>query len=328
MTMATVDVLVPTYNRPAMLRRTLESIQAQTYKDIQVTIGDDGSDDGTRIVAGDFCRADGRFHYVCNAARLGIFGNANALFAQVTAPYVHFMHDDDWLDPCFYERMVAGLEESPEAALAWPGVIVSEGVNETLHGLPGRFDHDQVVPGATAFEELLQGCFITCPAVVLRTSVLREVGAFSEYLSADWLMWLRIALRYSLKFIDAPLFHYLSHKGQVSADSFRTTTDAIDMLVFASGLEEFSGRQAEIAAARFEFVCRYMFGLKEKPQARRLIRELTSYFLRHVPDHHGAIRAVQVVALAYAAVPPWLRLRKGGRLRHWFRHLVLPLSRG
>ena len=322
--MVTVDVLVPTYNRPAMLRRCLESIQAQTYTDIQVTIGDDGVDDDTRAVAQDFCDTDGRFHYVRNTARLGIFGNTNALFTRVTAPYVHFMHDDDWLEPCFYERMIAGLEESPEVGLAWPRVIVSEGDDETAIRLPDRFSHDQVVPGETAFEELLHSSFVTCPAVVLRTSVLREMGPFSEYLSADWLMWLRITLHHDLKFIDDPLFHNRVHEGQESADSLRMGRDVIDMFAFASGLEEFSGRQTEIAVARSEFVCNCMLVLKEEPQASRSIRELSSYFLRHVPDHHGTIRWVEMIALAYAVVPPWLRLRRGGKLRHWLRDRFLP----
>lgn len=48
---------------------------------------------------------DGRFHYVRNVARLDIFGNINALFTRVTAPYVHFMHDDDRLEPSLYERI-------------------------------------------------------------------------------------------------------------------------------------------------------------------------------------------------------------------------------
>jgi len=327
--MATVDVLVPTYNRSAMLRRSLESIQAQTYTDIQVTIGDDCSDDDTRTVALDFCGTDGRFHYVCNTARLGIFGNTNALFTRVTAPYVHFMHDDDWLEPCFYERMIAGLEESPEAALAWPGVILSEGENETAIRLPDRFSHDQVVPGETAFEELLHGNFVGCPAVVLRTSVLRDMGPFSEYLSADWLMWLRIAVHHDLKFIDAPLFHYRVHEGQESADGLRMGKDVIDMLTFAAGLEDFSSRQAEIVAARFGVVRDHMIamGVKGKPQAPHLIRELTLYFLKHVPDYHGEIRRVEMIALACAVIPPWLKLRMGGGLRHWLRHLVLPWSR-
>lgn len=104
--MATVDGLVLTYNRSVMLRRTLESIGAQTFTNVWVTIGDDCSDDDTRTVAQDFCGTDGRFHYVRNAARLGIFGNTNALFTRVTAPYVHFMHDDDWLEPSFYERIL------------------------------------------------------------------------------------------------------------------------------------------------------------------------------------------------------------------------------
>jgi len=327
--MATVDVLVPTYNRSAMLRRCLESIQAQTYMDIRVIIGDNCSDDDTGLVAQDFCGRDGRFGYVHNAANLGSIGNMNALFTRVAAPYVHFMHDDDWLEPCFYERMISGLEESPEAALAWPGVILSEGENEIASRLPDRFRHDQVLPAEIAFEELLRGDLVRCPAVVLRTSVLREIGPFSKYLSADWLMWLRISLHHDLKFIDAPLFHYRLHEGQESEDSFRMGRDIIDMFAFACGLEEFSGRQAEIALARFGGVRDHMIaiGVKGKPQAPHLICELTSYFLGHVPDHHNAIRRVEMIALAYAMVPPWFRPRKGSRLRHSLRHLLLPGSK-
>jgi len=326
--MATVDVLVPTYNRSTMLRRSLGSIQAQTYTDIRVIIGDDCSDDDTRTVAQDFCGRDGRFSYVCNATNL-CNGNVNALFTRVTAPYVHFMHDDDWLEPSFYERMIAGLEESPEAGWALPRVILSQGEKETAFRLPGRFGHEQVVSGETAFEELLRGNFISCPAVVLRSSVLREMGPFSDYLTGDWLMWLRIALHHDLKFIDAPLFHYCLHEGQTSADSFRMGRDVIDMFAFASGLEEFSGRQIEIAMARFGAVrnCMMGLGVKREPEAPRLISELSSYFLRHVPDHHGAIRRVGMIALACAVVPPWLRPRKGGRLRHWLHDLVLPWSK-
>jgi glycosyltransferase involved in cell wall biosynthesis len=327
MTMATVDVLVPTYNRSAMLRQSLESIQAQTYTDIRVIIGDDCSDDDTRTVVQDFCGRDGRFSYVRNAATLGIFGNTNALFTRVTAPYVHFMHDDDWLEPCFYERMIAGLQESPEAGLAWSTVILSQGENETAFGLPERFSHDQVVPGETAFEELLHGNFVGCPNVVLRTSVLRDMGPFSEYLSADWLMWLRIAVHHDLKFIDAPLFHNRVHEGQESADGLRMGKDVIDMLTFAAGLEDFSSRQAEIVVARFRVVCRYMVAMRDQPQAPRLIRELTSYYLKHVPDHHGAIRRFEMIALAFAVVPPWLRPRKGGRLWYWLQQLFLSWSK-
>jgi len=326
--MATVDVLVPTYNRSAMLRRSLESIQAQTYTDIRVIIGDDCSDDDTRTVAQDFCGRDGRFSYVHNATNL-CNGNVNALFTRVAAPYVHFMHDDDWLEPSFYERMIAGLEESPEAGLAWPRVILSQGGNETAYRLPERFNHDQVLPAETAFKELVHGNFIIFPAVILRTSVLREMGPFSDYLAGDWLMWLRIALHHDLKFIDTPLFHYCLHEGQVSADILRVGRDNIDMFVFASGLEDFSGRQTEIAVAGIESVCSDMMGIavKGQPQAPRSIRELCSYFLKHVPDHHGAIRRVEMIALAYAVVPSWLRPRKGGRLRHWLRYLVLPWNR-
>jgi glycosyltransferase involved in cell wall biosynthesis len=325
--MATVDVLIPTYNRSTMLRQCLESIQAQTYRDIRVVIGDNCSDDDTRTVAQGFCDSDSRFIYIRNATKLSMYGNVNALITRVVAPCVHIMHDDDWLEPSFYERMVAGLEESPEAGLVWPRVILSQGESEMAIKLPEMFCHDQVLTGETTFEELLHGCFITFSAAVVRTSLLREMGPFSEYLSADWLMYLRMALRCNVKFIDAPLFYRRLHEGQTSADIVRMGRDNIDMFVFASGLEEFSGRQTEIAAAGFESVCSDMIGMKEEPHAPRLIRELTSYYLRHVPDHHNAIRRVEIIAFAYAVIPVWLRPHKGGRLRHWFRNLVLPWGR-
>ena len=323
--MATVDVLVPTYNRSAMLRRCLESIQAQTYTDIRVIIGDNCSDDDTRMVAQDFCGRDGRFGYVRNATNLGMYGNMNSLFTRVTAPYVHFMHDDDWLEPSFYERMIAGLEESPEAALVWPGIMLYQGENGTESRRPDGFSHDQVLPAETAFEELLHCCFVAAPAVVFRTLVLREMGPFYESIACYWLMCLRIALHHDLKYIDAPLLHYRLHEGQCSADLSGLGRAVIDMFVFASGLKEFSAKQVEIAAARFEATRGYMIamGLKEDPQAPRLIRELSSYFLRHVPDHHGAIRRVEMIALVCTVVPPWLQPRKEGRLRHWLRDRVL-----
>lgn len=325
--MAAVDVLVPTYNRSAMLRRCLKSIQTQTYTDTRIIIGDNCSDDDTSTVAQDFCGRDGRFSYVRNAANLGQFGNVNALFTRVTAPYVHIMHDDDWLEPSFYERMIAGLEESPEAGWAWPRVMLSQGENETMLGPRDGFGHDRVLPTESALEKFLGGGCITFPAVVFRTAILREVGPFSDYLTADSLMYLRIALHHNLKFIDTPLFHHCVHEGQLSADTLRMGRDAIDMFMFASGLEEFSGKQTEIAAARFEAVRTYIMILKEKPQAPRLIRELTSYFLKHVPDHHRAIRRVEMIALAFAVVPPWLRPRQGSRFKHWLRDRIVPWSK-
>jgi hypothetical protein len=153
------------------------------------------------------------------------------------------------------------------------------------------------------------------------------VGPFAEYLTADWLMWLRVALHHDLKYIDAPLFHYRLHEEQESADICRMGKDGIDMFAYATGLEEFVGRHTEIATARFEFVCRWMMALTDDPQERRMIRDLTSYFLTRVPDHHSAVVRVEISALALTMVPMWLRPRKGGRTRHWLRRLFLPWSK-
>lgn len=90
-----VSICIPAYKRPDFLIRLLDSISIQTYKDFEVVITDDSSDES---VAGLIKVYSGRFtiHYYKNPKALGTPANWNAAIRLARGEWIKLMHDDDW----------------------------------------------------------------------------------------------------------------------------------------------------------------------------------------------------------------------------------------
>jgi len=123
-----VDVLIPTYNRPAALAVTLTSVMAQSYRSLRVVVSDQTEDDRTRSdgtvqAVMRVLRARGipvGFHR--HLPRRGLAEQRQYLLEQATAPYVLFLDDDLVLEPDVVARMVRVLLERG-AGLVGAGVI-------------------------------------------------------------------------------------------------------------------------------------------------------------------------------------------------------------
>src|ERR1700730_797522 len=112
-----IAVYVVTYRRHAMLRRALDSVRRQTYKNIVVKVVNDDPEDAEvgRIVVG---LADDRFSLFTPQLKRGATRNLNLAFAQPNAPYVTILEDDNWWEPTFLEEMYTALASHPELAVA------------------------------------------------------------------------------------------------------------------------------------------------------------------------------------------------------------------
>jgi glycosyltransferase involved in cell wall biosynthesis len=192
-------LIVPTRNAGLHLRATLDSLLEQTRGDFLLLLVDDASTDGTPELAGSV--AAGRVEIHRNPLPLGIPGNWNHGAGLVRTRLFGFAHQDDVYAPNWFERMVAALEQAPEAAFAHcqSGTIDADGRSELgpaeryklrfWNGLPavGRHEH---------FARLCAGNFIACPSVLLRTAPFRTATGFRADLrfAADWEMWLRLLL--------------------------------------------------------------------------------------------------------------------------------------
>lgn len=115
-----VSIGLPTYNRPDALRRCLEIISAQTYKNIEVIVSDNASEDGrVKEIAEEFARKDQRIKYFRQEKNLGLLANTEFVLRKAAGEYFAWISDDDWRSPEFIELLVAELERNKDIDLAF-----------------------------------------------------------------------------------------------------------------------------------------------------------------------------------------------------------------
>ncbi len=118
--MASVRVFLTTYRRPALLRRAVRSLLAQTHTQWVCEVhNDDPSDDQPRALLDELARGDSRFVYNQHPENWGAVGVFNHMYRGGPEPFASLLEDDNWWDPEFLQTAVAVLERNPGAAMAW-----------------------------------------------------------------------------------------------------------------------------------------------------------------------------------------------------------------
>ena len=106
-----VSIILPVYNAQNHLARCVGSICAQTYRNIEIIILNDGSKDQSLPVCEGFRQKDPRILLV-DKANSGVSDTRNLGLKLASGKYVEFVDSDDYLDPDFTERLVAAAEEN------------------------------------------------------------------------------------------------------------------------------------------------------------------------------------------------------------------------
>lgn len=121
-----VSALVPTYNGAAFIGRTLDSLAAQTWPNLEVLIGDDRSTDDTLAVVERFAAAHPNVRVLERDTNLGWLRNSNELMAEARGELMFFAFHDDVVAPTYVEALVAALRADPDAVLAFSDMEVHE----------------------------------------------------------------------------------------------------------------------------------------------------------------------------------------------------------
>lgn len=195
-----VSVIVPAYNSAAYTVETVDSILAQTYRDFEVIVVDDGSTDATREALLPY---DGHIQYVykdnggaCSARNEGLRRARGEFVACLDC-------DDLWL-PEKLERSLPVLEQDPGIGFVCTPCYIIGPAGEPRGEVRYPFD-----PG-NAYMNLLAENYVLAPTVVMRRSCLDQIGGFDEsiFIPADWDLWLRLAHRFRVGYVDRPLSKY------------------------------------------------------------------------------------------------------------------------
>ena len=120
-----VTVIIPVYNVEKYLRRCVDSVLAQTYKNLEVVLVDDGSPDGCPAICDEYARRDSRVT-VLHKKNGGQSSARNAaLDCPLTGDYITFIDSDDWIAPDTYEYCVKLLMKTQTDAAQFAIAMVS-----------------------------------------------------------------------------------------------------------------------------------------------------------------------------------------------------------
>src|SRR5207237_8911813 len=118
---------VPTFDRFDYLQAAVASALAQTYEQIEVLIGDDGTSEQIKAWSEQLAERDVRVRYRRNPHNLGLAGNWNALADAARGALLVILGDDDRLLPEFVARLVEIIEPCAQVAFANHYFIDSRG---------------------------------------------------------------------------------------------------------------------------------------------------------------------------------------------------------
>jgi len=205
-----VSVSITTHNRVGMVTHAVDSVLAQDYYCFEVIICDDGSTDGTGEVIR--ARYGDRVTYLYQDNQ-GPAAARCATIRHTRGEYIALMDDDDiWL-PGKLSLQVAALQQHPEAGLCY-GLCLAG----TPDGQRTERPHGQSHRGRSGdvFGLFLHRNVIMEPAVMVRRSVLEEVGGFDPAMAGgkDTDLFLRIALRHQAVYLREPLMVVRQHQGR------------------------------------------------------------------------------------------------------------------
>jgi glycosyltransferase involved in cell wall biosynthesis len=212
---AKLTICVPTYNRVGYLQGALASLCAQTFRDFELIVVDNGSTDGTAGLVASV--GDARVRYHRNPSNLGSIRNWNRCLELATAELVAICHDDDTYAPDFLRRAVDMLEAHPRVAFVHTAFHVMDVAGRPLRTYRA-YAQDVVLPGTEVFLSFLaESHNVVMSTVIGRRACYRALDPFRpDLLCADFEMWLKLALQGDVAYIATPLVSYRNHEASTS----------------------------------------------------------------------------------------------------------------
>lgn len=218
----TISIVIPTYNRDALLAQAfLSALNQIDFKAYEIIIIDNNPESGAALLELIETTAETpTIKYYINSNNLGMFGNWNRGIELAEGKWVTLLHDDDWLYP-EYLKTINLFTTDDNDVLACVSAIGEDDYPGGTVRAPGS---DRILANQVSINRLILGNLSPAPGILIRKSLLIEVGGFNAkyYPCSDYFTYVRCALKGRSLIIRNSLAYYRTSDSQTFKDDTLT----------------------------------------------------------------------------------------------------------
>lgn len=205
----TVSVVLPVFNGDDYLRESIDSILNQTYRDWELLIIDDGSEDETPRIAKEYADKDPRILYYRNDQNIKLPRSLNRGFALSKGQYLTWTSHDNIYYPDAFETMVCEFEKDPELGFVFSSCDVID--------KDGKKTNDWFMTKGMELRKIL-GANIVGACFMYTRRVYAVIGDYNPdlFLAEDFDYWQRIFASFKVKPIEKILYAYRDHEDSLT----------------------------------------------------------------------------------------------------------------
>ena len=302
---AIVSIGVPVYNGEKYLRVALDSLLAQTFRDLEIVINDNGSTDATQDICREYLARDGRVRYTRNEVNRGLVWNHLRVQDLARGRYFMFGPQDDWMAPEYVDRCVAVLEADPDVAYVYAESILIDEDGETIGREIARQRLDHPSPSTRFWDVLVVRGGINFYGMT-RRQLRDRIGRWKPLPRGERIVMAELALWGRFELLTDDLYFRRIHAGQF-------TTSRKDRRLETLALDPTKGRgwRNSVPILLTEYVLAYAQAVRRAPlsmgERMRGFARIVRWVAAHLPGlglRDPRAQRLEIVLGSQAAVLP------------------------
>lgn len=211
-----VSVVIATFNRANFLAETIDSVLGQKFQDFELIVVDDGSTDDTANVLATY---GSRIRYFRKSNR-GPSAARNLGVQQALAPWIAIQDSDDLSAPIHLELLYGYVRNHPDCAMVFANGSYISGVEHNRETIIPQKKSVRLAADGVQLVDLFDKSVVRLQAALISKRCYDEVGGHDESLriSMDLDLSFRLFSKYPVAYLDAVVFSYRKHSGNISGD--------------------------------------------------------------------------------------------------------------
>ena len=205
-----VSVILPSWNRADWLKKSIDSVLEQTFRDFELIVVDDASTDSTQEILTIY---SGKFRSITFAKNLGVSAARNAAVKNCDSEWIAFLDSDDFWHPHKLQKQIAQTVIRAECPIHFTDEIwIRNGVR-----VNPKKKHQKLE--GWIFKPSLELCLMSPSTVLLRRELFEVHGLFDETLPIceDYDLWLRLTAQHQVALLNEKLMtRHGGHADQLS----------------------------------------------------------------------------------------------------------------